>query len=108
LPELLALAGFERGKFASYCGHVVDAAKRHERGLAITTDPEPGDIVIYNKDEHIELFVEWVKPNVTFKAVGGNTSSHDGSRSNGGEVAVNTREVKDARFPASYFIRVGA
>ena len=100
--------GFERGKFASYCGSVVDAARRRERHLALTKTPERGDLVIYNKDEHIEFFVEWVTPNESFRAVGGNTSAHDGSRSNGGEVAVNQRLVRDARFPASYFIRVGA
>jgi peptidoglycan hydrolase-like protein with peptidoglycan-binding domain len=100
--------GFERGKFASYCGNVVDAARRRERHLALTKTPERGDLVIYNKDEHIEFFVEWVTKNESFRAVGGNTSAHDGSRSNGGEVAVNQRFVKDARFPASYFIRVGA
>jgi len=101
-------AGFERGKFASYCGAVVDAARLRERGLALTKTPERGDLVIYNKDEHIEFFVEWVTPNESFRAVGGNTSSHDGSRSNGGEVAVNQRLVRDPRFPATYFIRVGA
>jgi hypothetical protein len=100
--------GFERGKFASYCGNVVDAARRRERHLALTKTPERGDLVVYNKDEHIEFFVEWVTPNESFRAVGGNTSAHDGSRSNGGEVAVNQRSVRDAGFPASYFIRVGA
>jgi hypothetical protein len=99
--------GFEQGKFASYCGSVVDAAKHGQRHLALTTDPEPGDIVIYNGDEHIEFFVDWVdKPN-TFKAVGGNTSAHDGSPSNGGEVAVNTRS-RSGGFRATCFIRVGA
>ena len=101
-------AGFERGKFASYCGTVVDAARRRERQLALTKTPERGDLVIYNKDEHIEFFVEWVTPNESFRAVGGNTSAHDGSRSNGGEVAVNQRLVRDPRFPASFFVRVGA
>jgi hypothetical protein len=100
--------GFERGKFASYCGSVVAAARRRERHLALTKTPERGDLVIYNKDEHIEFFVEWVTPNESFRAVGGNTSGHDGSRSNGGEVAVNQRLVRDPRFPVSYFIRVGA
>jgi hypothetical protein len=100
--------GFERGKFASYCGSVVDAARRRERHLALTKTPERGDLVIYNKDEHIEFFVEWVTPNESFRAVGGNTSAHDGSKSNGGEVAVNQRIVRDPRFPATYFIRVGA
>ena len=42
-----------------------------------------------------------------FKAVGGNTSAHDGSKSNGGQVALNTRPVRGT-FPASYFVRVGA
>ena len=100
--------GFERGKFASYCGSVVDAARRRERRLALTKTPERGDLVIYNKDEHIEFFVEWVTQNESFRSVGGNTSAHDGSRSNGGQVAVNQRLVNDPRFPASYFIRVGA
>jgi hypothetical protein len=100
--------GFERGKFASYCGDVVTAAKQRQRHLALTTTPERGDLVVYNTHEHIEFFIEWVTPNVSFRAVGGNTSSHDGSRSNGGEVAVNQRFVKDQHFPASYFIRVGA
>jgi hypothetical protein len=100
--------GFERGKFASYCGNVVDAARRRERHLALTKTPERGDLVIYNKDEHIEFFVEWVTKNESFRAVGGNTSAHDGSKSNGGQVAVNQRLVRDPRFPATYFIRVGA
>ena len=99
--------GFERGKFASYCGNVVDAARRRERGLALTKEPERGDLVIYNKDEHIEFFVEWVVKNESFKAVGGNTSAHDGSKSNGGQVALNTRPVR-GNFPATYFVRVGA
>jgi hypothetical protein len=99
--------GFERGKFASYCGAVVDAARKRERHLALTKHPERGDLVIYNKDEHIEFFVEWVTKNESFKAVGGNTSAHDGSKSNGGQVALNTRPVR-GNFPATYFVRVGA
>jgi hypothetical protein len=98
--------GFEQGKFASYCGHVVDAAKNGQRHLALTTEPEPGDIVIYNGDEHIEFFVKWVDKGTTFKAVGGNTSAHDGSPSNGGEVAVNTRS-RTGSFRATSLIRVG-
>src|SRR5712691_1171150 len=54
--------GFERGKFASFCGNVVDAAKNRQRGLAITKEPERGDLVIYHENEHIEFFVEWVNP----------------------------------------------
>lgn len=99
--------GFEQGKFASYCGAVVDAARNGQRHLALTTDPEPGDIAIYNGDEHIEFFVEWVEKGKTFKAVGGNTSAHDGSPSNGGEVAVNTRS-RSGGFRATCFVRVGA
>ena len=98
--------GFEQGRFASYCGDVVTAARHGQRHLALTTDPEPGDIVIYNGDEHIEFFVKWLKRGETFKAVGGNTSSKDGSPSNGGEVAVNTRS-RSGSFRATCFIRVG-
>ena len=101
-------AGFERARFSSYCGDVRDAAKRHERGLAITYEPERGDLVIYEEDGHIEFFVEWVKQGVSFTAVGGNTSPGDGSPSNGGAVAVNVRTILNPRFPVSYFVRVGA
>jgi hypothetical protein len=99
--------GFERGKFAAYCGDVVEAARRRERHLALTTQPERGDLVVYNKDEHIEFFLEWVRPGESFKAVGGNTSTGDGSPSNGGAVGLNTR-YRTGNFRATCFVRVGA
>jgi len=100
--------GFERGKFSMNCNEVANAAMARQRGLAVTTSPERGDLVIYNNGEHIEFFVEWGSPNDWFYAVGGNTSTSDGSRSNGGAVAENKRWVKDPHFPVTHFIRVGA
>jgi hypothetical protein len=99
--------GFQRGRFTTYCGAIVDAARHRQRGLALTSHPEPGDLVVYKTDEHVGIFVRWLTVGQTFQDVGGNTSSHDGSPSNGGEVARNTRYVHGP-FPASYFIRVGA
>lgn len=98
---------WQRGRFASYCGDVVSAARRGERHLAITSQPEPGDGVIYEYDKHIELFVQWIDQSKgSFVAVGGNTSGHDGSYNNGGEVAENVRYVS-GNFPVTHFIRIG-
>lgn len=107
----LFVAGFkyaQRGVFASYVGSWVEEARRGHRHLALTQHPQFGDLVAYDHDRHIEFFVQWLNPmRGEFQAVGGNTSAHDGSPSNGGEVAINTRYTHGA-FPATAFIRVGA
>lgn len=96
-----------KGSFASYVGSVVDAARAGQRHLALTSDPEPGDAVIYENDRHIEFFVQWIdRPAGSFVAVGGNTSGQDGSYNNGGEVAKNTRYTK-GNFPVTQFVRIG-
>lgn len=97
---------WQLGHFASYVGAVVAAAKARERHLSLTHDPEPGDLAIYEHDKHIEFFVRWINRGISFQAVGGNTSAHDGSYNNGGEVATNTRYVTGA-FPVTNFIRQG-
>jgi hypothetical protein len=97
---------FQRGRFASYVNAVVEEARLGHRHLALTSNPQPGDLVDYNNGEHIEFFERWTSPGTTFSAIGGNTSSHDGSYSNGGEVARNTRYVH-GNFPVTHFIRVG-
>jgi hypothetical protein len=99
--------GFEKGVFSKYCGDVVNAARNRQRQLGVTMEPERGDLVIYNGDEHIEFFLEWVEKGRSFRAVGGNTSASDGSPSNGGAVAVNTRYTT-GKFRATSFVRVGA
>lgn len=107
----LARAGnknWQAGSFASYVGAVVDAARSGAHHLAITSAPEKGDLAVYANGEHIEFFIEWInQAEGVFKAVGGNTSSHDGSFNNGGEVAINTRYVHASNFPVTNFIRVG-
>lgn len=94
--------------FAAYVGAVVDAAAHGQRHLSLTNDPEPGDLVAYNRDEHIEFFDGWIdRAAGSFRAVGGNTSAHDGSPANGGEVAENTRSTSGP-FKATAFVAVGA
>lgn len=106
----LVMAGFKyakRGEFAAYVGAWVEEARNGHRHLALTHDPEPGDLVAYKVDQHIEFFVKWLNPmRGEFEATGGNTSAHDGSPSNGGECAENVRYVHGS-FPATAFIRVG-
>lgn len=97
---------WQRGSFASYVGSVVDAARAGERHLSITTAPEPGDLATYAGDEHIEFFNGWETSGHSFHSVGGNTSSSDGSPSNGGIVAENLRYVTGG-FPVTAFVRVG-
>lgn len=104
---MVGFTGAKRGSFASYVGAWVDAARHAQRHLALTTNPEPGDLVAYNGDEHIAFFVKWInREKGVFQDVGGNTSAHDGSPSNGGECAVNTRSTT-GHFRATAFIRVG-
>lgn len=97
-----------KGSFASYVGSVVQAARNGERHLALTSNPELGDAVIYEYDKHIEFFIEWVDRTAgKFLAVGGNTSSSDGSYNSGGEVAENTRYIH-GHFPVTNFVKIGA
>lgn len=97
---------FTRGSFAAAVSNVTDAARNGERHLALTTAPVPGDLIDYRNGEHIEIFVGWIDQAAgTFWAVGGNTSSSDGSYNNGGEVAKNSRSVSGNSV--SHFIAVG-
>jgi hypothetical protein len=86
---------------------VPNCLKHYRKMGEITTDPQPGDIVIYDwqqrpdksnvfNADHVGIFVKWVEPGKVFQAVEGNTSdSNAGSQSNGDGVFVRTR---DARF----------
>ena len=51
----------------------------------------PGDGVAYGHGAHIELCVAHARGSSVFVTIGGNTSASDGSFSNGGVVARNTR-----------------
>jgi hypothetical protein len=97
-----------KGSFASYVGNVVQAARSGERHLAITDNPELGDVVIYEYDEHIEFFIQWIdRPTGSFLSVGGNTAQlNTGSYNNGGEVAENVRYVNGNKHVTN-FVRIG-
>lgn len=86
--------GWERGTFTASVAAISLAAAGAQRGLSFTTDPKPGDLVLYGTSEHVEFFEHWVdRSNGIFQALGGNTSSGDGSYSSGGEVASKPRHV---------------
>jgi hypothetical protein len=66
----------------------------------ITSDPQPGDIVIFEFTgdklaDHIGIFHSWKVKGVSFYAIEGNTSADEkGSQANGGQVAKKLRNVK--------------
>lgn len=73
----------------AYTPYMVADARAGRNGLAVTTKPQRGDIVLYDWDDdgvadHVGLFDEWVVEGSTFKSVEGNTSPTDSS--NGGMV----------------------
>jgi peptidoglycan hydrolase-like protein with peptidoglycan-binding domain len=112
------LAGPWCAMFVSYCAdkcgskfhyayvpYVVADAHKGVNSLAITNDPQQGDLVCYdwNKDgvaDHIGFFDKWVTAPSTFKTIEGNTGI--GNDSNGGEVMSRTRDAKDVQL----FVRV--
>jgi len=86
---------FARGVAYSYCPYVVSEARAKKNGLALTSSPEPGDLVVYDWHgdgvfDHIGLFDEWAGGR-TFYAVEGNTSLENDS--NGGSVMVRLRDA---------------
>ena len=100
---------WKAGSFTASAWEVIDAARHGGHHLALLTDitkAEKGDLVIYENGQHIEFFIEWINKGVSFRAVGGNTSSSGGSYNNGGEVGENVRYVRGS-FPATQFVRVG-
>jgi len=84
---------FVRGQRYSYVPYVVNDARLGMYGLAITSDPQPGDLVCYDwswdgEFDHIGIFENWVNE-TQFEAVEGNTSTSDNS--NGGQVMRRSR-----------------
>ncbi len=67
----------------------------------LTDSPAPADIILYDWDQnkrsdHTGLFVRWVnKETGDFEAIEGNTSA--GSNSNGGQVQLRKRNIKDVQ-----------
>lgn len=95
-----------RGSRYSYVPNIVSAARLGGRGLAITSDPKPGDLVCFdwNRDrtaDHVGMFEKWINRGAgTFSAIEGNTSSSNNS--NGGQVMRRNRD----RSLVQAFVRV--
>lgn len=79
---------FIRGSRYAYVPYIVADARRGGRGLAITRDPQPGDLCCFDWDrngvfDHVGLY-EKKLPGARFQTVEGNTAV--GNDSNGGQV----------------------
>lgn len=72
----------------AYCPYIVADARAGRYGLSITTDPQPGDLVVYINSagvaHHVGLFEGWIERFKLFSSIEGNTSPTN--MSNGGEV----------------------
>jgi hypothetical protein len=96
---------FVKGSYYAYVPYIVSDARMGYRGLSITSDPQPGDLVCYDWDwngefDHIGIFERWSgKPN--FSAIEGNTGSTN--YSNGGEVMRCNRNTSSQK---TVFVRV--
>jgi len=96
---------FVKGQYYAYVPYIVYDARMGYRGLSITSDPQPGDLVCFDWDrngeyDHIGIFEKWVNSN-QFKCIEGNTSASN--QSNGGEVMRRDRYVSGQ---ATVFVRV--
>lgn len=99
---------FVRGSRYAYCPFIVNDARAGRNNLAVTRDPQPGDLVLFNWDgdwdaDHIGLFEAWIAgaEGSEFTTVEGNTSTSDDS--NGGSVMRRHRK----RGQVQVFVRVG-
>lgn len=98
---------FERGSHYAYCPYVVSDARNNRNGLSVTTDPIPGDLVVYDWDrdltyDHIGIFEKWIdRPRGRFNAIEGNTGASN--YSNGGQVMRADRTLSGSQVT---FVRV--
>lgn len=95
---------FVRGSRYSYCPYILNDAKAGRYGLSITTNPVPGDVVLFDWQydscpDHVGLYHSGTPS--SFQCVEGNTSTSDNS--NGGEVMRRTRSTSEAKI---HFVRV--
>jgi len=95
---------FVRGTYYAYCPYIVNDAIAQRRGLKTTTDPAPGDLVVYDWDfdgifDHVGIFEDGTS--LSWHAIEGNTSTSN--QSNGGEVMRRTRSAGQAN---TVFVRV--
>lgn len=98
---------FLKGARWAYVPYILSAANGHDYGLSITTEPGPGDLVLFDWDkdgvpDHIGMFVKWNdKRKSSFTSIEGNTAL--GNDSNGGEVQKRTDRK---RSQVKAFVRV--
>lgn len=98
---------FVKGSRYAYCPFIYHDARYGLNGLQIVTDPEPGDLALYDWEgggvaDHVGLFEAWVdRTDGIFHAIEGNTAV--GNDSNGGEVMRRSR----TRRQVQAFVRVG-
>ena len=95
---------FVRGSYYAFVPYGVNDARAGKRGLSVTKDPRPGDLVFYNWNaddifDHVGIFEAGNAS--AWTAIEGNTSTS--SNSNGGEVM---RRDRKAGIPGLVFARV--
>ena len=90
---------FERARRYAYCPYILSDAKQN-RGMSVVSadDAESGDVVLYSwrqngVADHVSLVVTPPNGGVSFVAIEGNTAI--GADSDGGEVMVRQRQVRD-------------
>jgi hypothetical protein len=96
---------FVKGSRYAYCPYVVADARAGRYGLRTTSDPIPGDLVVYDWAgdtvyDHIGIFERW-SGGGNFDAIEGNTSLNNNS--NGGEVM---RRNRSKSGQGTVFVRV--
>lgn len=89
----LPLGKIDSAKGYHYCPSAFNYWKRNNQ---LTSNPQPGDIVLFDWDgdgwsDHTGIFNQWIKKGETFTAWEGNTSPTNNS--NGGQVLLRTRSV---------------
>jgi peptidoglycan hydrolase-like protein with peptidoglycan-binding domain len=90
---------FERARRYAYCPYILSDAKQN-RGMSVVSadDAESGDVVLYSWKQngvadHVGIVVTPPRGGVSFVALEGNTAI--GADSDGGEVMVRQRQVRD-------------
>ena len=92
---------FKRTSRYAYVPYMVNDAHAGHNNLALTNEPKPGDLVMYDWDDdgiadHVGLFERWKdKANGVFTAIEGNTAV--GNDSNGGECMRRERRRSQVR-----------
>jgi hypothetical protein len=102
-PYSQALA---KGTYYAYVPYIVSDARAGRRGLTVTSNPQPGDLVCFDwgrdgEYDHVGIVSKGLDANGNFQTVEGNTSTSDNS--NGGQVMQRTRNKNSQ---GTVFVRV--